>query len=390
MISTSVLLKNVSAILPEQKAENLSILIKDSLIENISLENEDLDAGEVLDLSGSTIFPGFIDIHNHGAIGFDVNESGMEDLVEIAKFLAGKGVTGWLPTLVPDSLENYQKVIDSIDGLMEVQKDLPIAQALGVHYEGVFANEIMCGALRPQFFKSFKTGDEISQLPKLKNGIHLTTLAPEVENGIKLIKQLVKQNWIVSIGHTKADFETLENAFSSGAKHLTHFFNAMTGLHHRDLGVVGWALDKKDVTFDIIADGIHVHPKMLKFAVENKTTDKVSLISDSIAPTGLGDGVYQIWNESISVTDGRTQNEKGSIAGSVITILDAVKMMLSLGFSEVEVCKMASFNPAELLGIETTHGSIVIGKRADLVVFDESGNVITTIIDGKLSTDEHR
>lgn len=376
----NLLLKNANVTLSGEKNENLSVLVKDGKISKITQEK--ISAENTIDLSNHKVFGGFIDIHNHGAVGVDVNTANADDLREAAKFLAQNGVTAWLPTLVPDSVENYQKSIKAIDELMKNQVNEPIAQALGIHYEGVFANQKMCGALRPEFFKSFKHGDEIEQLPKLEKGIHLTTLAPEVENGVELVRELVKQNWIVSIGHTKADLQTLENAFDAGAKHLTHFFNAMTGLHHREIGVVGWALTKKDVTFDVIADGIHVASPILKFGVESKGASKVSLISDSVAPTGLGDGDYELWGEKITVRKGTTNNQNGNIAGSVITMLDAVKMMLSLGFSESEVSRMASSNPAKLLGIEKTYGSIEVGKRADLVALDEKGNVKVTIVGG--------
>ena len=267
---------------------------------------------------------------------------------------------------------------------MLLQEGKPVAQAVGVHYEGVFASEQMCGALRPEFFKIGQWAANGGRLPRLKKGVHMTTLAPEVEGGIALIEELVRQGWIVAIGHTKADVETLDRAFAAGARHLTHFFNAMTGIHHRDLGVAGWGLAKPEVTFDIIADGIHVHPKMLKMACLAKSPEKVLLISDSVAPTGLGDGEYQLWGEKISVVDGRTKNERGSIAGSVITMHDAAKRMLSLGFSEVEVAKMASSNPARLLGLEGTRGSIEIGKRADLVGIDAAGNIAFTLIGGEI------
>jgi N-acetylglucosamine-6-phosphate deacetylase len=246
--------------------------------------------------------------------------------LEIGRFLARNGVTSWLPTLVPDSDDNYARVIAAIDRLMEIQDNEPVARALGVHYEGVFANEKMCGALRPQYFKKFPA-NQLSELPKLNRGVHVTTYAPEVEGGIGLTRELVRQGWIASIGHTKADVRTLENAFESGARHLTHFYNAMSGLHHREVGVVGWALTQPDVTFDIIADGIHVHPSMLTFACRAKGTENVSLISDSISGAGMGDGEFEIWDEKISVVNGRTQNERGSIAGSVISIHDAVKRM---------------------------------------------------------------
>jgi N-acetylglucosamine-6-phosphate deacetylase len=389
----NILLRNGKIINSKIERGNSSLLLEGEFIKEILAHEDSLVTvcDEVLELNRKTIIAGFIDIHNHGAVGVDVNSTNAEDLHKVSRFLATKGVTAWLPTLVPDSDENYRKVIQAIDELMETQDERePAARVLGVHYEGVFANEKMCGALRPQFFKTFKNGNEIETLPKIKNrnAIHFTTLAPEVENGIELVKELIKQNWIVSIGHTKADSETLEKAKQAGAKHLTHFFNAMTGLHHRDLGVVGWGLTDEEVTFDIIADGVHVAPKMLQFACQNKTSEKTILISDSVAPTGLGDGEFEIWDEKISVVNGKTQNERGSIAGSVITMLDAVKQMLSLEFSKMEVSKMASANPARLLGVEKTHGSIEVGKRADLVALDEKGNVKLCLVGGRIALDK--
>ena len=335
-----------------------------------------------LDLQSNLWTPGFIDVHIHGAVGVDVNAAGLDGLLELAGFLALNGVTAWMPTLVPDSDENYARVIGIIDELMRVQEGEPVAQAVGVHYEGVFANEKMCGALRPQYFKKF-TGREIDELPRLPSGKHMITLAPEVEGGIDLIKELISQDWIVSIGHTKADRKILDAAFDAGAHHMTHFFNAMTGIHHRDLGVAGWGLSKDDVTFDIIADGIHVAPEMLQLACRSKGVDKVSLISDSVLPAGLGDGEYEVWDEKIMVEGGRTRNKRGSIAGSVITMLDAVRRLRSLGFSETEVSHMASLNLAKLLGLEAERGSIEVGKRADLVALDDSGNIQSVLIAGR-------
>jgi N-acetylglucosamine-6-phosphate deacetylase len=377
----SLLLKNCAAVLPGEKLEGAFVLIENGLIKEVS--EREVSAAEIIDLKGQTLFAGFIDIHNHGAVGIDVNEAAAEDLLAVGRFLASKGVTAWLPTFVPDRGETYQKVIRAINEVVKIQSGLAVAQIAGVHYEGVFANRQMCGALRPEYFKTF-SGDELKTLPMLERGAHLTTLAPEIEGGIALVRELRKQNWIPSIGHTKADLATLEAAFAAGALHVTHLFNAMTGVHHRDVGVAGWALTKSEISCEIIADGIHVHPKMLEFAQQNKPSDKLLLVSDSVAPTGLGDGDFRLWGEQISVTEGRTRNERGSIAGSVITLLDAVKMYLSLGISEVQVSKMASANPAKLLGLEKSHGLIEIGQRADLTVLDGQGNQVLTIIGGRL------
>jgi N-acetylglucosamine-6-phosphate deacetylase len=381
----TLLLKNATAVLPTEKVENVSILIEERRVSKILFENKIIQAEQTINLEGTTLYAGFIDIHNHGAVGVDVNLASVADLHRVSGFLASCGVTAWLPTLVPDAYENYRRTIAAIDEAMDGQKGEPVAQIAGVHYEGVFASKKMCGALRPRFFKTFVNGDEIESLPRLKKGVHLTTLAPEVENGIELIRELKKRNWTISIGHTGADLPVLDEAFEAGAKHLTHFFNAMTGLHHREIGVVGWALTKKGVTFDIIADGVHVAPLMLEFACRTKSTENVSLISDSVLPTGLGDGNYEIWGERISVVNGKTRNERGSIAGSVITMLDAARRMSALEFSEAEVSKMASLNPARLLGIEKTHGSIEVGKRADLVALDRKGNVKFVMIGGKIA-----
>jgi N-acetylglucosamine-6-phosphate deacetylase len=375
---------NASVVLIDGPSEETSITVDDEMIGYIGGVGE---AGSPsFDCTGLTLFPGFIDIHIHGAMGIDVNAADVDGLFEIGKFLATKGVTSWVPTLVPDSDTNYARVISNIDRLMEMQIGKPIAQAVGVHYEGVFANEKMCGALRPQYFKKF-SGGELAELPRLKRGIHMTTFAPEVEGGIALVKELKRQGWIASIGHTNADVETLNAAFGAGANHLTHFYNAMTGMHHRNVGVVGWGLTNPDVTFDIIADGIHVDPRMLEFACRSKTPDRVSLISDSVAPTGLGDGEYEIWGERINVRNGRTENPRGSIAGSVITMLDAVKGMLSIRFTRSEVSRMASLNPAKLLRAESRRGSIEIGKRADLVALDSNGDVKLTVVAGNIVFD---
>ncbi len=378
-------LYNASAILPNGLVTDSSIVVSEGLIESLNPATG-FGSGESFDCTGLTLMPGFIDVHIHGAIGIDVNVADTDGLLKIAKFLATKGVTSWVPTLVPDSDENYARTILAIDRLMEVQKNEPVAQAVGVHYEGVYANEKMCGALRPEYFKKYPA-NQLAELPKLNRGIHMTTFAPEVEGGIGLAKELKRQGWIASIGHTNADVDTLTKAFEAGAHHVTHFYNAMTGLHHRDVGVVGWALTKPEVTFDIIADGIHVDPRMLEFACRSKGPDRVSLISDSVAPTGLGDGEFEIWGEKVTVQKGRTQNERGSIAGSVITMLDAVNGMLSIGFSPSEASRMASLNPARLLGLDEALGSIEVGKRADIVGVDTLGSVKLSIIGGRIAFD---
>jgi N-acetylglucosamine-6-phosphate deacetylase len=394
-----VLLRNARIILPERVASASSLLIEDGRIARIfESETEQLPEVEsTLDLEGITLFPGFIDIHIHGASGVDAMAATPDELVRISEFLARNGVTAWMPTLVPASAAEYQHSVRAIEQAMAQTsvcddrapsdhrlKSVPLARVLGVHYEGPFVNSEQCGALHREHFRTFRSAADLDSLPTIRNkgAIHLMTLAPEIEGGIELIKELRRRRWIVSIGHTRAAVEILDRALEAGARHMTHFMNAMTPLHHRAPGPVGWGLIHDDVTCDLIADGVHLDPSILKLILRSKTSARISLISDAVAPTGLGDGEFQIWGEAIQVRNGRTQNSRGSIAGSVITMLDAVRMMLSLGASELDAARMASTNPARLLGIDDDCGSIQEGKRADLVALDQAGNIRLTAVEG--------
>ena len=394
---TTTLLRNARLVLPERTAENASLLIDDDGITRIfeSTTNQPSDADSIIDLDGFTLFPGFNDAHIHGAVGVDANETDIDGLHAVGDYLARNGVTAWLPTLVPDSEENYRKSITTIDEMMRRQSEDKEqagnlrSRVLGVHYEGPFVSDKQCGALRSQFFKTFTAGDELKWLPRLQDSgaVHLTTVAPEVEGGIDLVKELVRQGWIVSIGHTRASIDVLDQAFEAGAHHLTHFMNAMAPLHHRSPGPVAWGLMRDDVDFDVIADGVHIDPFVLRLLLKLKGVNGVSFISDAIAAAGMGDGDYNIWGETITVKDGRTKNARGSIAGSVITMLDAVRLMLSLGISEVDVARMAATNPARLLRIDRECGSIEEGKRADLAALDQTGHVRLTLIGGRIAFD---
>ena len=387
------LLRNARIVLPEKVLESGSLLIEDGQIARV-IERpsaESVNADSIIDLNGATLFPGFIDIHIHGAVGVDVNSATASDLRRVSELLAGKGVTAWLPTLVPATDEHYESAIAAISELMSQQATAQSgelgARILGVHYEGPFVNTEQCGALHREHFRTFRTSADLDSLPTIEhqNAVHLTTVAPEIEGGIELIRELRRRGWIVSIGHTRATPNVLDEAKAAGAQHMTHFMNAMSPLHHRAPGPIGWGLLNDDVSLDVIADGVHLDPMMLKVLLRCVKPSRLALISDAIAATGQGDGDYEIWGEKITVANGRTSNARSSIAGSVITMQDAVKMMLSLGTSEGDVARMASLNPARLLGIDRDCGSIEEGKRADLVAVDESGEVQLTVTGGNVA-----
>lgn len=403
-LSHTLLLRGARIVCPNRVIEQGGVLIRSGRIVMVCDYTVDPvpPIERVVDLDGLTLFPGFIDVHIHGAAGCDTMTATANGLAQVAEFLARQGVTAWMPTLVPASVTEYEQAIEAISGLMEKQaaasnadgtsaRELKMARVIGVHYEGPFVNSAQCGALHGEHFRTFKSAFDLDSLPTIKRDqvVHLTTLAPEIEGGINLIKELSRRGWVVSIGHTRATVEVLDQALAAGARHMTHFMNAMTPLHHRAPGPVGWGLIHDEVTCDVIADGVHLDPAILKLVLLCKTAERISLISDAVAPTGLGDGEYKIWGETIQVIEGRTQNPRGSIAGSVITMLDAVRMMLALGASETDTARMAATNPARLLGIDHECGSIETGKRADLVALNQQGEVQLVLIGGAEVSPQH-
>jgi N-acetylglucosamine-6-phosphate deacetylase len=386
----SLLLHGARLILPDAEVERGAVLIENGRIREVFSGDASVpvQVDERIDLSGLTLFPGFIDIHIHGAVGVDTLAANAADIDRVSQFLATQGVTGWLPTLVPGSIEDYTRAIAAIGGA----KNTLGARVLGVHYEGPFVNSHQCGALRQQFFRTYSGATDLDDLPRLadENSRHLITLAPEIAGGIELVRELRRRNWIVSIGHTRADFTVLDKALAAGACHMTHFMNAMGPLHHRSPGPIGWGLAHDDVTCDVIADGVHLDREMLRLLLKLKSAARLTLISDAIAAAGRGDGDYEIWEQTITVKDGRTSNAAGSIAGSVISMLDAVGVMKSVGASAVELSQMAATNPARLLGIDHDCGTIETGKRADLVALDADGNDVLTVVGGEVVFDDRK
>ncbi|MEP6820442.1 MAG: hypothetical protein ABJA18_12975, partial [bacterium] len=229
----SLLLSNARLVLPGRVVEQANVVIEKDRILRIVTEPESTVAGSALDLKGLTLFPGFIDAHIHGSVGIDTMDATEHDLAGVSEFLSTQGVTGWLPTLVPAPPEHYRRAIDSIGKQMCSQRrllDRPSgARVLGVHYEGPFVNASQCGALRAEHFKTYSGLSDIDSLPspEVPNVVCMMTLAPEIEGGIDLVRELARRGWIVAIGHTRASIAVLVLAHEAGARHMTHFLNAM-------------------------------------------------------------------------------------------------------------------------------------------------------------------
>ena len=395
---TQLLLHN-ARVISQTGIQHGGVLIRDGDIVQV-FRGDDKPRGtsssESIDLGGDYLAPGMIDIHIHGSAGIDVLDAGRAALTRLSEFLLAGGVTGYFATLVPADERGYREALREITSYIESQDQQLSrqrgARILGVHFEGPFVSHNRCGALKRECFRSYDgnagslelfTGAAQERNPFAR----LMTLAPEIEGGLDLVRDLTSLGVRVFIGHTQADPEILDQAADAGARHITHFFNALDQLHHRKPGAVGWGLVRADVTMDCIADFHHVHPLVLRMIYQARGADRVALISDAILPTGLGDGEFTVWGERIAVRDGLTSliggPAEGTIAGSVITLRQALKNAVSLGIPIEEAVRMASAVPARAAGIEGERGSIQEGKRADLVALDDDLMVNLVIVKGR-------
>jgi N-acetylglucosamine-6-phosphate deacetylase len=297
---------------------------------------------------------GLLDLHIHGAFGVDVQTASAADMDRLAAGLAARGVAGFLPTLVPLPLPEMAAAVARLSAWMKTRAegDGRGAMPLGLHFEGPFVSAARCGALHR---KDFLDGtDDLAlgaffEIASSAPGRGMTTLAPEIPGGIGVVKEFVRRGFVVSIGHTDADVATLDAARTAGARHMTHFGNAMKPLHHREAGPIGWGLVTDGVSVDVIADGHHLSKEMLRLVYRAKGDARVALISDAMPAAGLADGDYSVWGETLTVKGGAARNAAGALAGSTALIDDCVRHLASTGLPEEVAIRAASDVPRRLL-----------------------------------------
>jgi N-acetylglucosamine-6-phosphate deacetylase len=387
-----LILHNAEVVLPN-RIERGGVLLRDGRIAQIFAGDQKpagLSASESIDLDGAYLAPGMIDIHIHGSAGVDVQATDEAGLARLSRFLLTEGVTGYFATFVPADEREYQDAIATVNAYVEQQDNNNSncsARILGIHFEGPFVSEHRCGALQREHFRTYDGDARSVEIFSSASIPRLMTLAPEVHGALELTRELTRRGVRVFIGHSQADPDVLHQAARAGAQHITHFPNALEALHHRKPGAVAWGLVQNDITIDCIADFHHVHPLMLRLMYQSKGADGMALISDAIMPAGLGDGEFSVWSEKITVRNGRTSlaREAGldTIAGSVITMREALKNIIGLGVPIHEAVRMATLAPARVAGIETEHGSIEEGKRADLIGFDNDFAVGFSMVGGR-------
>ncbi|MDQ0207320.1 N-acetylglucosamine-6-phosphate deacetylase [Alkalicoccobacillus murimartini] len=329
--------------------------------------------------------PGFIDIHTHGAGGADTMDGKRDSFDTMARMLTQEGTTSFLATTMTQRVETITKSLEQAGEYILQQKKANGAEVLGIHLEGPFINPVMAGAqpkqhIIPSDIPLFQKWQQIA-----KQQIKLVTLAPEQTGGIELIRYLEKQGIIASIGHSNANFDEVEMSIQAGAKQVTHLFNQMRGLHHREPGVVGACFLTDELKAELIADGKHVHPSIVKLTFMQKTAEQIILITDSIRAKGLEEGTYDLGGQNVQVKDGTAILPDGTLAGSVLRMDQAIRNMISYtGCSLEDAIKMASLNPAKQLHVSHRKGSIAVGKDADIVILNEHNEVLLTFCRGHL------
>lgn len=364
--------KNIKLVLKDEVLET-SLQVEDGKIKSIGKTN-DLEG---LDNANYYLVPGFIDQHIHGAAGHDFMDGTHEAVNEISKALLKEGTTSFLGTTMTQSFDNIEKAVYNL-----VPKKLDGANLLGVHLEGPFINEVFKGAQPGEFIIN-------SDLELFKNwnkheNVKIISLAVENDKDYQLTKYANANNIVVSQAHTNATHEESNEGIKHGAYGFTHAYNAMSKLHHRDIGVVGTMLLNNDAYAELICDGIHVSPKAVELLYKNKGRENLILITDSMRAKYLPDGKSELGGQEVFVKNNEARLANGSLAGSILKMNDGLRNMMKFAnVSIVDAVYMASTRPAMNLGLKTK-GLIKEGFDADLTVLNDKLEVVMTIVGGEI------
>ncbi|MCA1010321.1 N-acetylglucosamine-6-phosphate deacetylase [Halobacillus halophilus] len=385
-MAESVEIINVTIVCHNEVIPSGSVYLKDGLIESVA-ENPVGGAEKVIDGKGErwTLVPGFIDMHIHGADGHDVMDGTNEALTGMARSLPAEGTTSFLATTMTQSPESITRALKNVRGYMSNKRTGSQAEILGIHLEGPFLSINKAGA-QPHEHILPPSPEQFDRWQDESGGqIRLVTLAPEIPGGLNFIKHLTDQGVIASIGHSEATFDQVEEAVDAGARHITHLYNQMSGFHHRDPGVVGAALLNKHLKVEMIVDHVHARPEAVQLAYHHTKAERTILITDAMRAKCLPEGRYDLGGQQVDVKGGEARLDDGTLAGSVLTLQEALKNMRQ--HTEVpweDLVRISSLNAAEQLGLEQK-GKIEKGKDADLVLLDENLEVVTTVCNGEIA-----
>lgn len=354
---------------------------------NISIEEglftEEKEQDEIVDAEGLIAIPGLIDLHLHGCMGFDFCDGTKEAFHNIAKYQAKQGITTICPATMTIKEESLLQICEEVKCFVEGEySQVQGAKIVGINMEGPFICGAKKGAQNENYIRKVDLDLYRNMQKKCGNLIKIVDLAPELEGAMEFIKE-VKNEVVISLAHTNADYDTAMTAFESGASHVTHLYNAMAPYTHRNPGVIGAASDSKRCTVELICDGIHIHPSVVRNTFRIFGKERIALISDSMMATGLSDGEYALGGQKVYVKGKKATLADGTVAGSVSNLLDCVRVCVKeMGIPLEQAVWSAAVTPAKVLGIFDEYGSITPGKIAHLVLLNKELEVEQVYVAG--------
>ncbi len=365
---------------PGRRLTDHSIVVEGGIIKYLAPGREKPADGDViLDAGDRVVTPGMVDVHVHGALGYDTNDASEKANRAIARFNASHGVTSYCATPYSGTAENLTASIQAVTRTPWPEDG---ARQIGLHVEGPFLSSKYRGA-QPESVLRYASIAEIRHWMEAGQ-IRLITLAPERPGALEAVRFCVQNGIVPVVGHTAATYEQVIAAAEAGLSHATHTFNGMTGLHHRQPGAVGAVLTDDRIFAEIIADGIHLHPAVVKLVVQAKTPERTVLITDAIRAAGMSDGESELGGQRLTIKEGAPYTESGSLAGSMLTMDTAVRNVMAFtGQPFAEVLRMATATPATSIGMQNQIGTVQPGAFADIVFWDSDYKVCQTIIAGK-------
>ncbi len=385
MAATRLVIEAGTLLTPIQEIRQARLQILDGRIERLgSREELAIPSGyAIFDASRFTVAPGMIDLHIHGAAGQDVMEATAEALDAISQFLARHGTTAFVPTMVSAGIETTTQCLARLQELLG-RREWPGAVPLGIHLEGPFINPEKRGTHRPENIvppepATFRKWAELGGGKLL-----IVTTAPELPGALEILREAKGRGILVGIGHSNATYAQAREAIAAGATHGIHLFNAMRGFSHRDPGIVAAVLESNEVYAELIADGIHLDPVVVRIVANLKTFDRLLLITDAISATGMPDGTYQLGTMKVQVKGGVSRDAEGRLAGSTLTQDVAVRNVVSwTSCSLAQALRAVTLNPARLLQSNDRKGILREGADADLVLLDSNCQVVHTLVGGR-------
>ena len=370
---------------PTERLEDVLVEIRQGRIASLRTDAQSFACG--LHASTLNAAPGFVDLHIQGCGGFDFLDATPEAVRTIRSMALAAGCTSLLATTTfeagPEGLPHLERIVNAV---REGSQGSGGSRILGIHLEGPYLNIERKGGFGVQYFRTPDRDEFLRVLEITGNDLKMITLAPEMNGALEIMQEALSRGIVVSLGHSIAGYEQARAAFDAGASQLTHVFNAMNGLHHREPGLLGAALEDDHVFVQLIPDGIHIHPAVMKILHRIKGSRRICLISDATAPCGLKDGtVVQGVGGRIKISNGAVRLEDGTLAGSALLMDEAVRGMNRL--TEIplrDALIMASRTPAKAIGFAKEIGSVLPGMQADFVLFDDDLHIHYVILEGNL------